>query len=1077
MKPNPAELPVEEVLSERQTRFFELPGLEETRLTVHGQVGHLEMDEADIEVARTEFERVRRAVLREVFLEQLRRPGLRTVRMYGLEEDERQPLVFDEADVDGFIDGGDHLLPADFFDKQIVPLVRSKQEATLAIECLPSLYRLSSSRTHETTHPDTLTHFFAPSGPFLTFIKTHGTDAVRACAEFEGGGCFRTDKEDKAPWFSQEILELLTPSLELLPAALHSLFFKAFGAQSSRSRRYGIEFARQAPEILRGLEAHGHSNWIPYWLALAETGSLSYREELLELDTVLKDMKLIMQWHEEQPGAFHFFLFCLKEVFRDSGHGGVRFGTGWSNSLPDYIKDLKDEGLTPEEIETLLDEYQGKTYLPPRNRLALLRGRKKIDEAFPGGLVALEDYLVRISSCPRGVSRLIWACEEQKIPKENLQAYLSQGLKLATLLGDAAANYFSHFFSSRCELIKEDPEEFVRRMERIVQVAQKLRHLRTLIKSHPRSTLFQACLQRMDDSPEQFDAFLAGAEKMIATCTSTDTESGDFYEEILADYLYPKSVFFNLNHRPKDDGFEAKVDWCMHADRVLQYFLNPSDRGPYQWAYFVTQRAPWLSGQKLFERLDGLPPYAEEEVQELVALVDEITAVQNEIYKTRRETVVRDSLKELHRGWNARCDELTEKGVRVKHSELFEPESLNEIRTLIDDVCSELAFRRFAYGIIQPDVHVQASDFLRQAHPGTQLAVMGGALAHALGAMRNPRINGEFGPIPMPQAARMLAEGSSTESPEGLIESDFGRELRRRLQVIVLRIEGQILAERYATAGLCFVGGKTHADEAISPDRLAQVNALFGLDENTPFSLMHHNAVRLPPAPTGLEQVYSTALFQLLGVRMDSKQVCGAGHWPEEVCRVVAATYLLGTDQCPVYSPGAFGTTDDERTGYRLLVRGKGVVDRTVPFFVRGIPSDEDRTDKLGSASENDFVLGQLISTLVQHALYGGRYASVGRAWLHASERLFEERGVSPIVRSTIWIKQHAPGTGIDDPEHHEGVVNRLTELWRSEVVRPNAGLVGEVQQLLARASDEISGQAEAVRVEEPAEFMRMITW
>lgn len=1062
--------------------------LEETRLAVRDQLTDTEITEADVEKARADFEKVRREILRETYLERLRRPGLATIRMYGREEDERQPLIFAEAEVESFIAAGDHLLPADFFDRCILPRVvslgrgsrRFGQVMEVAIGCLPALGRLNTSRTHETTHPETFVHFFTPRGPFVTFMRRHGYEAARACAEFEGGGEYRSDKEDREPWSGKRILELVSPVLALLPVELHPAFFRAFGAQSSQSRAYGIEFIQKAPAILAAL-ANGPAERIELWLKLAATGSLSYQKDLLKPEIALKDLEVITHCEKEQPGAFRFFLFCLQEVYRNSGHGGVGFsGKGPLTCLPEYIKKLREAGNKPEETERLLDECENNTRFTPRDRLALLRYRKEIEASFPDGIAGLEEYLVKILACPTGVSRMIYSCAEEKVPEKNLDVYLEQGVKLAAVLGNAADDYFGYRFAYPSKLLAEDPEEFVRRLDRVVLLAEKLKHLRTLIKYHPRSSFFMSSLNRLDDSPEQFDAYLAGAEKVIAACTETDIKTGDYYAEMLMDYGYPKSVFFESNHYPKgeaSEAFEGDLDWKTHADRVVQFFLEPENRGPYRWAYPVTSRAPWLSGEKLYEKIDELPPYSAEETQALFAVVDGLKALQTEIYATRNQALVRDDLKTLRAKWYARCEAIPDEVAKVPHGDLFNPDSLNKLRTLIDETCREMAFRRFAYGVIQPDVHVQASYFLRQAHPGTQLAVMGGSLAHALGLIQNPMVNGNMDPLALPFSARAIADGSSVESPDALIESDFGRELRRRLAVIVPRVEGQILAERYATAGFSFVGGKTHTGEDIPVERLNQVNALFGLDANTPFSLMHHNAVRLPPAPTGLEQIYSIRLFQLLGIPMDNLQVCGAGHWPEEIVRIVAATYLLGTGETPVYKAGAFGTTDDERTGYRLMVRGKGVVDRTVPFFLEGIPGDEDRTDKLGSVDPNDFVLGHNINTLVGHALYGGRFAAEGRRWLDRSARLLEVSGVSEALRSTTWIKQHAPIDGIDTPEHHEGVARWFTDLWRDEVVRPGGGLVGQVQGLLANASDEMLTHAEAVRFEQPEDFLRVMRW
>lgn len=1071
----------------RPDSFRELD-LEETRLAVRDQVTDAEITEADVEIARTDFEKVRREILRETYLERLRRPGLATIRMYHREEDDRQPLIFEEAEVDAFITGGDHLLPADFFDRYILPCVRGLAQGSrsfgqvmgAAIGCLPALSRLNTSRTHETTHPQTFAQFFTPKGPFFTFMRRHGYEAAQACAEFEGGGKYRIDKKDTEPWSSKQILELVSPVLTLLPVQLHPAFFRAFGAQSSQSRAHGIEFVQKAPTILAAL-ANGHAEWIELWLRLAETGSLSHREDLLTPEIALKDLDVITRCEKEQPGAFRFFLFCLQKVYRDSGHGGVGFsGKDSLLCLPEYIRKLREDGNNSEELERLLKDCEHDTRLEPKDRFCLLGYRKKIEVGFPDGVAGLKDYLVKILACPTGVGNMIYSCGEEELPKKNLDVYLAQGVKLAATLGNAAADYFYFRFACSSKLLAEDPEEFVRRLDRVVLLAEKLKHLRTLIKYHPRSRFFMSSLARLDDSSEQFNAYLAGAEKVITACTATDIKTGDYYAKMLMDYGYPKSVFFDVNHYPKgeaSEAFEGGLDWEVHADRVLQFFLEPTDRGPYQWAYPVTSRAPWLSGQKLYEQIGKLPPYSAEETQALFAVVDGIRALQTEIYATRNQALVRDHLKTLRAKWYARCEAFPEEMSAVPHGDLFNPDSLNKLRTLIDETCSELAFRRFAYGVIQPDVHVEASDFLQQAHPGTQLAVMGGSLAHALGLTRNPLINGNMDPLVMPFSARAIADGSSMESPDFLIESDFGRELRRRLAAIVPRIEGQILAERYATAGFSFVGGKTHASKDVPAERLDQVNALFGLDANTPFSLMHHNAVRLPPAPTGLEQIYSIRLFQLLGIPMDNLQVAGAGHWPEEIVRIVAATYLLGTGETPVYKAGAFGTTDDERTGYRLMVRGKGVVDRTVPFFLEGIPEDEDRTDKLGSVDPNDYVLGQIINTLVGHALYGGRFAVEGKRWLACSTRLLEGSGVSEALRSTTWIKQHAPIDGIDTPEHHESVAQWFTDLWRREVVRPSAGLVGQVQGLLASASDELLSHTEAVKLDQPDEFLRMMRW
>lgn len=215
---------------------------------------------------------------------------------------------------------------------------------------------------------------------------------------------------------------------------------------------------------------------------------------------------------------------------------------------------------------------------------------------------------------------------------------------------------------------------------------------------------------------------------------------------------------------------------------------------------------------------------------------------------------------------------------------------------------------------------------------------------------------------------------------------------------------------------------------------------------------------------------YAAQLLQMMGIPIETYQVGGQGHWPQEVCEVVAATYLLGSSHPVRYAAGAFKTTHEE-TGARYMAYGDGVLNRDMPYSLE-IPEGEDRTDVLAQPHPDSFALGHLVDALVTSALYeGGHFREEGLSFLANGRRLLQESGLSQVVASTGWIARNAA----DNVENHEAVVRVLTDRWAHEVGRPGNGLVGDFRRMLVGHAGRLEAKRDRVIAADPGMFRRFM--
>lgn len=171
--------------------------------------------------------------------------------------------------------------------------------------------------------------------------------------------------------------------------------------------------------------------------------------------------------------------------------------------------------------------------------------------------------------------------------------------------------------------------------------------------------------------------------------------------------------------------------------------------------------------------------------------------------------------------------------------------------------------------------------------------------------------------------------------------------------------------------------------------------------EGTPFRLEQHgtkkvsvcqilpvvgNLTSLAGFLKDLESICGTKLLDNPEV---SIQVCSAGKLSGRRAALLGICFYLGSDKLRRYVREEFITSQNDKTGGRLVIYGKGVLQRTFDWWgkdksgelhVTSFPDHHPhRTDVLTCQSLLDIDNVNLVATLLVHSTYGGYWEDLGK--------------------------------------------------------------------------------------------------
>jgi hypothetical protein len=351
--------------------------------------------------------------------------------------------------------------------------------------------------------------------------------------------------------------------------------------------------------------------------------------------------------------------------------------------------------------------------------------------------------------------------------------------------------------------------------------------------------------------------------------------------------------------------------------------------------------------------------------------------------------------------------------------------------------------------------------------------------------------------------AETSTPGLSTSHYDGpLILGDNGARfvpyhVSRNLKARMREIREQVIQCRLQDFGLLANGGKVHIIHEIDECRLEFLKGHFGL---TGTAFMVDNAKHLltfPPTASA-EEISLIASFLcaegIIDLECPEIQMCIAGRLPPGDCAILGSSIMLLSNVNVPFGEDSFKTTQNEQTGYRMMIYDAGGGRNSFPF---DIARDRGRTDMLGRRDVEDFILYQRVGSALSYAREGVNFNPTIKPKHHLQfcyladrykreyKRVLSRHGLLSILRE-LWLNPvhlncSSPATmrfansqaGRESRERHfRRAIKPVMDAWdNSEELSNRAGypngIRAEVQRVYLRLQEGI-GELQRDMLEDP---------
>jgi len=787
--------------------------------------------------------------------------------------------------------------------------------------------------------------------------------------------------------------------------------------------------------------------------------------------------------------------------------------------LPKITEKFKSLKYPKKKIKEILAIPNMHTFLPKEVAIPLVSCYPEIDANFPGGIKALLKYLEEIKDSPDCMYFLVNSLKEPecKLPKKNLGKYLELAKTVVLRLGNAGAKYFQagflHEDSKFMKLAESNFDEFEKMINAAMDFASEIPDLPDL--EQDRAYFFDAHVD--DFSKPNFKKYLTfltiikdGIISYVASQGGKLSPRDEFRHSHVSQSigLIKHSLRLISPSSPKKrdwfDGcgnpFPADIDY-QALGKFVRYMIF-SEKDPYQngltdylnlikdgldyrVAAFVKfdqksiikvfdgEKTKTLKPPSLRNDPDIESPVPPERLTEIISLVADINYAIRDVCN-----ICVSKNPEMH--YINPDEERTKKlepaafkesstalsklhALRIKLEELEKDPELNpyvnfeHLKKRIDGAVNQAAFKRMlTISMDSPGctINLKTDGLLRTTNSSTRMILTCTALLASLDIIRVPdNIRKQLKPI------GLLPSGIGSHLMKVQTFDDLIRrhrdELVLNMKAVLPHFEKMVLDARLDIPEMFPIGGKVHTKNSMNDSGIRYLAETFGID-STSFVLQHANtSLCLPPQLSSLEMKLFVRILEILGFidsDMPDLQLTMCGRISEFMARRVGTAMLLGTDRGVVYEHGAFRSkSHDTQTGAHIMAYDASVLNTKLPTHPHEV--HRGRTDIFGRHSFGDTDLYQVLGTLGTSLEFKTGFEDIARKFFDILHKILDKHNLVGTMNRSNWLyDSQVPG----ELGTHEEMVNALGNVWLQNAQVPNYGVIGEIQQLVNWALNEM---------------------
>lgn len=948
------------------------------------------------------------------------------------------------------------------------------------------------------------------SGQFKYFYTRYGKWFTLAVSYYQGWSSDRYYGDGDWCEGVGKIERTFCPVHNALPEELREGLWKAFIAYGGERR--AEKFLQAVPGVIEKFEKMGRKDLLKYYFAMAERapnisheGDTDMSFPILSADDAFEECLAI-----DEVSEFKDDLIKIAQYILD--HGKDRSYPTFKNekklrifysgiNLPDILQQLKNANCSTKQIKQMFDLPFTHPWLK-ESAVTILQRYAEIEKNFPGGVQNLLVHLEQMKHAPKCMWRLtLNAAENQLMRSGNVETYLRGAHKVVGKLGDGAYGYFQYYDLMHPQYLSllENESLFMQRLEEALALTDVVPEALSIGDGGTRSLVLSSYLDILGQGGDvesyrrAVEYFAKAAQKAWDSLSAQERKGrhrtlSECIDAAIDGYLSICEENIPLDHVIKIIVRLTIEQGEVRYGGVLQKFLNVVREGHVDYRVAVLMAVHQRANHPGLSILDGIDlPIEAQKLELMTEVVYKTRAALAAVYRTdvgRLDYVIEHAKSKKKAGQKPKdiinlslVKNLLGEKKRIEALER-DPEmarvfNFKKIKGEIDQAMRMAQLKdalQFSIGTAKEGIH--ASEFLANTNPATRTAVTGMSLLVALGVRDVPEMKGRLKPLPGPRGGTLMGIQGATDLLE---HGRFQNALVENMRIALPHVERQVMEARRRSTGYMAIGEKVHTQQEMDPRVVQFIQGLFGRSQ-TCFHLIHANqSMVMPPLPTALELKMLTALLECFGAIQEEKpeiQTAMAGRWNEEYAGIVGASMLLSTRRGVVYEPGAFGTTHNSETGARIMAYDAGVRERNLPF---DLPEAQGRTDMLGRRIYSDLDTYQVLGTLATHAQFNGPMKGVMQSYSQQFMKILQKYGLTVPLRQSAWVYDHKKEG--DSLQAHEAMVSSFTQAWMQSAQRVDLGIIREVNDVIARASQEMEAVGYELGRENPKELEKLMTF